>query len=1106
MKKSFITSMVLLIVSINVFSQFTRENAIELVLTQVVGADSAYINVYASNTNMVAPDSLALDDFTWFQLNYLSNWVFFIDDMPFAHWHHPVRYVCVNSENGQYTTTDKSIYPIKLSTDFELVSSVQYQGYSGPDPLENASSGKSVNTNEPNSNLYAVLITGWKDVREFWNDISNIYCAINQVYGYPKENIFVHYVTGFTTIQGGMDLDGPEIQSEDIDYGAYFDELEHTFYCLGGIEVDNDIPQLLPSDQLFVFFNGHGNVYNQNNQGAYMLLPSSGQLKDTTFARWLSYIECAQMTIVMEPCYSGGFNADILDFENYDVKCENRFVHSACDFTPSAAELWVTHPEPNPFHFTVRFGEFVFYWTAAVRGYYPNFDEPWNIWDEYPTGTFPLEDYFPENMEPPHPGDHNPDLNNDGFVQMEEAFAYADFFDSWSPNGVFERHPEISNHEEYPQEDHVFGFQEDLISLFGLTGEISNTQSVQGNYAIGGPITFEHTPTLTLLPNTNLYFINDFVSINGEDVEVNFTVPANCNLILQNDVTFYGYDNPNSIDIYGDVEFGQNNQFLSHSGNTWEGVNLLNEEANIVIDGATFNKCGISGNPEYLNLDNLDFSNGFIDLQTTNVDLDNSEFYYSNFKNIFGDRTSFVNINNCNFDHSWTNGVYIDTYFSYQIKNCTINNCLNGIKIFNSGTSKTANIYQNLIENNINDGVEIYNSHAYFNLNNIRDNNYNGLSLHDNSFISFYGNEGAHFVSETQRLRDNDMFEIFTDEGSFPEKFKWNAIIDEDNETDGYELIYCETIVSNSKDVKNNYWGTEENFNPEYDFYPYEDYLYLPKFYLEDDEGDSGTDELLFNAAENNFVQGNYTESKNGYQQVIEQYPGSKFAEASIKQLFSVEEYASNDYNSLKQYYRTNPVILTNPDLEKLADFFANKCDIKLENWDDAIGWFENKIQNPESYADSLYAVIDLGNLYLLMEQNGYKSVYHGLLTEHIPVSETQYAEKRDYLLGLLPSDQLSKTMKENIAGMNEGELLQNIPNPFKGSTQIWYKLKNESIVQLNVYNFTGQLIRTINEGTKTKGAHYIDFDATGLKNGIYFYAISINGRITDSRKMTLMK
>lgn len=79
-------------------------------------------------------------------------------------------------------------------------------------------------------------------------------------------------------------------------------------------------------------------------------------------------------------------------------------------------------------------------------------------------------------------------------------------------------------------------------------------------------------------------------------------------------------------------------------------------------------------------------------------------------------------------------------------------------------------------------------------------------------------------------------------------------------------------------------------------------------------------------------------------------------------------------------------------------------------------------------------------------------------------------------------------------------------PNPFRESTQIWYKLENVSNVELNVFNYSGQLINTTNEGVKTEGIHYIEFIATGLKNGIYFYTISINGHIADLKKLIIMK
>lgn len=79
-------------------------------------------------------------------------------------------------------------------------------------------------------------------------------------------------------------------------------------------------------------------------------------------------------------------------------------------------------------------------------------------------------------------------------------------------------------------------------------------------------------------------------------------------------------------------------------------------------------------------------------------------------------------------------------------------------------------------------------------------------------------------------------------------------------------------------------------------------------------------------------------------------------------------------------------------------------------------------------------------------------------------------------------------------------------PNPFSGTTRICYKLENESNIQLHIYNYTGQLIESFDEGTKTKGVHSIEFNASGLNNGIYFYSIYVNGQTSDTKKMTIMK
>lgn len=53
---------------------------------------------------------------------------------------------------------------------------------------------------------------------------------------------------------------------------------------------------------------------------------------------------------------------------------------------------------------------------------------PW--YESYAVGSFP---FYPPNFPfTDHDDDYNPDLNNDGFAQIEEAFWYADDWDSFS--------------------------------------------------------------------------------------------------------------------------------------------------------------------------------------------------------------------------------------------------------------------------------------------------------------------------------------------------------------------------------------------------------------------------------------------------------------------------------------------------------------------------------------------------------------------------------------------------------------------------------------------------------------------------------------------------
>jgi len=100
----------------------------------------------------------------------------------------------------------------------------------------------------------------------------------------------------------------------------------------------------------------------------------------------------------------------------------------------------------------------------------------------------------------------------------------------------------------------------------------------------------------------------------------------------------------------------------------------------------------------------------------------------------------------------------------------------------------------------------------------------------------------------------------------------------------------------------------------------------------------------------------------------------------------------------------------------------------------------------------------------------------------------------------------------ENVLGKPEQySLEQNYPNPFNPTTAIRFSLLAVSNVTLKVYNVLGQEVATLlNNAEMESGIHEIQFDASRLSSGVYFYRMSVteNGTMkhTEIKKMVLMK
>jgi hypothetical protein len=83
--------------------------------------------------------------------------------------------------------------------------------------------------------------------------------------------------------------------------------------------------------------------------------------------------------------------------------------------------------------------------------------------------------------------------------------------------------------------------------------------------------------------------------------------------------------------------------------------------------------------------------------------------------------------------------------------------------------------------------------------------------------------------------------------------------------------------------------------------------------------------------------------------------------------------------------------------------------------------------------------------------------------------------------------------------------LSQNYPNPFNPSTKIEYRVSQASFVQLKVYDILGNEVATLVNEEKNRGVYSINFDASQLASGIYFYSLSA-GSFVQTKKMILVQ
>jgi hypothetical protein len=369
----------------------TPEEAVTIVIENVLSSNVDEVLLYVWGPLSKGVDIAATKEFI-LQIPD-DGYVVYVDLHPTANLFHPVQYVFVDESTGEYIVKDAISPPIN-SDDYQMIPTAignllnSVENRRAPIPDNNQLRDGS------RQNKWAVLMNGghsqFSNHVRYWNDLSNIYITLTTIYDYADENIIVLCSDGLNPspdqsngLNSDPDLDGDG--DDDIMYSCVLSNVDLVFSNLS-----NDMN---PGDKLFVFVTDHGS--SVSGWDTVFNLWNAEELTDYHFASLLDALPDCEVICTFEPCFSGGF------LDNVVVPDGPVVASSAC-----------RHDEYSWAMSNLEYDEYVFHWTAAVKG----------------------EDAYGNPVDA--------DYNQDGIITMDEAFEYAFINDAQSETPQYDDYPE----------------------------------------------------------------------------------------------------------------------------------------------------------------------------------------------------------------------------------------------------------------------------------------------------------------------------------------------------------------------------------------------------------------------------------------------------------------------------------------------------------------------------------------------------------------------------------------------------------------------------------------------------------------------------------------
>jgi hypothetical protein len=136
-------------------------------------------------------------------------------------------------------------------------------------------------------------------------------------------------------------------------------------------------------------------------------------------------------------------------------------------------------------------------------------------------------------------------------------------------------------------------------------------------------------------------------------------------------------------------------------------------------------------------------------------------------------------------------------------------------------------------------------------------------------------------------------------------------------------------------------------------------------------------------------------------------------------------------------------------------------------------------------------------------DNGNHKVVYFGFAFEQfneVYIADTLIARSVRWLTdGIVLDNPVEESVPSSYT------LEQNYPNPFNPATTISYSIPKESQVSLKIFDVMGREVAELVTGRQSAGSYNVEFDASSLASGTYFYKLTA-GDFISVKKMVLLK